>query len=187
MEFRFRPLVDDDLPTMHRWLNEPGIIEWWEGDDVTWERVVRDYSTRRVGDGVEHWIVDHDGVPFGWISCADIDHWPVESQAWRALGVGPHTAGIDYLIGDPGRRALGLGSRMIAAFVRHIVFGLHPTWTQVGADPFSANRASWGALARAGFQFVGTYDEGDEESRLMVFDRPSQTESGLGGEEIRGV
>ena len=41
---RLRPLTDDDLPVLHAWLNEPGVVWWWEGDDVSWEAVVRDYA-----------------------------------------------------------------------------------------------------------------------------------------------
>ena len=41
----FRRLVDADLPMLHGWLNDPKVVEWWEGDDVSWEAVVRDYGS----------------------------------------------------------------------------------------------------------------------------------------------
>lgn len=28
----FRPL-NDDLPVLHGWLNDPAVVQWWEGDD----------------------------------------------------------------------------------------------------------------------------------------------------------
>jgi hypothetical protein len=46
----FRALTDADLPLLHRWLNEPGVVQWWEGEDVTWEAVVR--SSVSPGTGV---------------------------------------------------------------------------------------------------------------------------------------
>jgi acetyl esterase/lipase len=36
MEVTFRRLTDDDLPLLHDWLNESGVVRWWEGDDVSW-------------------------------------------------------------------------------------------------------------------------------------------------------
>ena len=64
----FRQLSDDDLPTLHEWLNEPDIVRWWEGDDVSWDAVVRDYSSAR-GDSTEHWIASLGGRDLGWIQC----------------------------------------------------------------------------------------------------------------------
>ncbi len=171
MALTFRPLAPDDLPLMHRWLNDPDVVRWWEGDDVSWEGVTRDYGPERDLDGVEHWIATLDDRPIGWISCRDIAEWPEESAAWTALGAGPHTAGIDYLIGDAAERGIGLGARMIRQFVIDIGFGRHPDWQQAGADPFTANTRSWGALARTGFTRAGTYGAGADECTLMLVDR----------------
>ena len=71
---------------MHQWLNDPEIVQWWEGDDVTWAGVVTDYSPEREPDGVEHWIASLDDRPIGWISCGDVAQWPDESARWTALG-----------------------------------------------------------------------------------------------------
>lgn len=62
---------------------------------------------------------------------------------------------------------------MIAAFVDQVVFGLHPAWTQVAANPFVANGASWGALAKAGFRHVGDHDDRLGPCRLMARYRPA--------------
>ena len=83
-------------------------------------------------------------------------------------------AGIDYLIGDPAGRGQGLGSTMIRGFVGDVVFGLHPEWTQACASPYAANTASWRALEKAGFHFVGTVDDEDGPCRLMVLNRPPE-------------
>lgn len=145
MRVAFRPTTDDDLPLLHGWLNEPGVVEWWEGDDVSWDGVVRDYGSAR-GDGTEHFVVLLDDRPVGWI------------QTWLPEGDGD-TVGIDYLIGDPADRGHGLGSAMIRAFVETELAG----WRRITADPEHGNRASRGALRRAGF-----VPEGD----LLVLERP---------------
>ena len=170
MEVRFRRLVADDLVLLHRWLNEPGVVRWWEGEDVSWDAVVRDYDPD-AGDSTEHWIAVVDGVDRGWIQCYPAADEPEETDPWWALGIDRDAAGIDYLVGEPSDRGSGIGSAIIRAFVADVVFGLHPTWTQACAAPFAANVASWRALEKAGFRFVGTVEDDDGPCRLMAVDR----------------
>src|SRR5438270_10033736 len=149
VDVTFRPLGDDDLPTMHRWLNEPGVVRWWEGDDVSWDAVVRDYGPANP-DSTEHWIASVDGRDIGWMqSYATVDE-PEDSAPLWALGVHRTAAGIDYLIGEPADRGRGLGTAIIRAFVADVVFGLHPGWSQACSAPHVENVASWRALEKAG-------------------------------------
>lgn len=169
----FRRLQEADFDLMHRWLNEPGVVEWWEGDDVSPEAVRRHYFAE-VEDGVEHWLALEDQKPFGWIQCYPVTANPEECAAWYSHGVPETTAGIDYLIGEAGQRGSGRGSTMIDQFVDEVVFGLHPDWTHVGAGPFSANERSWGALANAGFLHVGTIADPEGPLHLMIRARPGE-------------
>jgi RimJ/RimL family protein N-acetyltransferase len=171
----FRRLRDDDLELLHGWLNEPGVVRWWEGEDVSWHAVVRTYGSASA-DATEHWIASADGRDVGWIQCyAAADHAEDdEVQHWWRLGVAPTAAGIDYLIGDPGDRGRGLGSAMIRAFVDEVVFGRHPGWTEVCASPYAANAASCRALERAGFEPVGTFADPDGPCLLMRRAGPSR-------------
>lgn len=66
MPWRFRPVTHDDLPMLHRWLNEPGVVRWWEGDDVSWDAVVREYGPANP-DSTEHWVAAVDGEDICWI------------------------------------------------------------------------------------------------------------------------
>jgi aminoglycoside 6'-N-acetyltransferase len=185
----FRRLVDDDLPLLHRWLNDPGVVRWWEGDDVSWAAVVREYGSTSE-DSTEHWVAMLEGRPVGWIQCyATADHEDErEVQQWRALGVARTAAGIDYLIGDPGERGRGWGAAMIRAFVAEVVFGGHPAWSQVGASPQLANVASWRALQRAGFVNAGDFEDEVGTCRLMLHDRSSiGPVDGRAGEDGRGA
>lgn len=148
MEVTFRRLVDDDLPMLHRWLNDPAVVEWWEGDDVSWDAVVCDYGSP-AADATEFWIASSDGSDVGWIQCYPAVDEPEESEPWFALGVDRTAAGIDYLIGEAAYRGRGLGSAMIRTFVTDVVFGLHPQWSQACAAPQADNVASWRALEKA--------------------------------------
>jgi RimJ/RimL family protein N-acetyltransferase len=171
----FRPLTDDDLPMLHRWLNEPGIVAWWEGDDVTREGVQRQYgSAARADDSVRLHIAELDGRPVGWIQCwflADED----DVEGWVERGFGTATtAGIDYLVASPDDRGAGLGTAMIDAYVVRVVFGEHPWITTVGSDPDQDNERSWRALASAGFREVGPLAAGGRTYRLMRRDRAGE-------------
>lgn len=158
----FRRLTDHDLPLLHRWLNDPGVVRWWEGDDVSWDAVVADYGTANP-DPVEHWLATLDGDPVAWLDLyGTADHEEEdEVRAWRALGVGPDAAGIDYLVGEPGSRGRGLGSAIIDRFVTQVVFAPDRPWTTVHASPQAANVASCRALERAGFRELGTFEDPD--------------------------
>lgn len=170
----FRRVGDSDLPLLHEWLNDPGVVRWWEGDDVTMAGVTDTYGSSREDQSTEHWLGQLDGQPIGWICC-----WPVtdgleESEPWFPLGVEQTAAGIDYLIGAPQARGKGLGSTMIRSFVEDVVFGQHD-WSQAAASPFTANVASCRALAKAGFRLAGEVTYGDNNPdgpcSLMVKDR----------------
>lgn len=165
----FRRLAGTDLAMLHGWLNEPGVVRWWEGDDVSWPAVVRDYGSTT--DATEHWIASLDGTDVGWTQCWPVAAEPEEAAPWMALGVDGTAAGIDYLLGDPARRGRGLGSAMIRDFVADVVFGLHPAWTQACASPLADNVASWRALEKAGFRFAGVVGDRSGPCRLMVADR----------------
>ena len=170
---RFRPLCDDDLPMLHTWLNDPGVVPWWEGEDVSMVAVGRDYGSNNT-EPVEYWIaVDDDIGDVGWIQCYAIasflDHPDGdEARKWVEHGVPETAVGIDYLVGSSDLRGQGVGTTMIAEFVEQIVFGRHPVWDVVCASPTAANTASWRALARAGFERMATFPHGDVSCNLMV-------------------
>ncbi|HSK21875.1 MAG TPA: GNAT family N-acetyltransferase, partial [Egicoccus sp.] len=96
----FRRLTDDDLPLLHAWLNEPGVVRWWEGDDVSWAAVVHHYGSAAT-DPVEHWLACVAGTPVAWIQCYAAASFAdeAETRAWFAMGIEPTAAGIDYLVG----------------------------------------------------------------------------------------
>ncbi|MEM1115423.1 MAG: GNAT family N-acetyltransferase [Bacteroidota bacterium] len=164
----FRPLAEGDLRLLHRWLNDPAVVQWWEGEDVSWPAVVRDYGPGH-GDPVEHWLALLDGAPLGWLQCyTAADLVDEETGLWADHLDLATTAGIDYLVGSDAPRGRGLGAAMIRAFVRDVVFAAHRTWTLAAAGPFEANVASWRALAKAGFRRLAVLDDEDGPCVLMA-------------------
>jgi aminoglycoside 6'-N-acetyltransferase len=165
-------MTDDDLPLLHRWLNEPGVVRWWEGDDVSWAGVVDEYSEAAADPHVEYWLALVGGREVGWAQLWPTADEPDEVQPWWDAGVARASGSIDYLVGEPGDRRRGVGSAMIRAFVRDVAFPRHPQWVQVAVAPLAANTASWRALEKAGFRFLAEVPDRFGPARLMVIDRP---------------
>lgn len=157
---------------LHGWLNDPAVVEWWEGQDVTLTGVRR-YYFEPSWPSREQWIALLDDEPVGWLQCYLAKENLDETENWWDFDVDHTAAGIDYLVANTARRGAGLGSQMIGAFARDIVLGRHPEWTQVCAGPFAANVASCRALEKAGFRFVALIEDDEDEGpcQLMSLDR----------------
>lgn len=143
----------DDLEMLHEWLNEPGVVRWWEGEDVSLDAVKRAYAPD-ADPFTDHWIAMLEGVDVGWVQCWPVYAFPAETDPWVRHGVAPTAAGIDYLIAAPQDRGQGLGSEMIDTFVTEVIFDAASDFPQVCASPFAANAGSIGALRKAAFTHV---------------------------------
>jgi RimJ/RimL family protein N-acetyltransferase len=158
----FRPLARADLPRLRDWLNEPHVAAWWGAgtgpdglggagaDAATLEQVEAEYGDAIDGSGTtRHFVIVVDGTPVGliqWYRLGDEPDYAAEVGE-------PDGAGVDLLIGDPDRTGHGLGSEVIDAFVRTVVFrdaGIE----RCVAGPDVRNGRSVGAFRRAGFRWV---------------------------------
>lgn len=173
--FAFRRLVAGDLPRLHRWLNDPGVVAWWEGDDVTWAGVRETYGAPGVG-AQEHSIALLEGLPFGWVQCYLLADEP-DDAAWFARAFDPgagfdptSTGTIDYLVGNAADRGRGLGAAMLRAYVAG-VFATHPSWDTLVVAPQRANEASWRSLAAAGFAVGLVLDDPMGPCQVMLLRR----------------
>ena len=162
---------------MHRWLNDPEIVEWWEGDDVSWAGVLENYQPEPAGT-LEHWIVEERDRPIGWIQTYDFHQ---EHDAIPAVfDVHARAAGLDFLIGEPADRRRGLGRQMLRTFVDQELFASHAEWAQAVADPHIENVASRRALEHAGFHELGVI-----EDRWMLMARDRAVHVDFGQRAIR--
>ncbi|GII84709.1 hypothetical protein Ssi03_26990 [Sphaerisporangium siamense] len=156
----WRRLTEQDFPLLREWLEQPHVARWWN-HDTSPEGVARDFGPATRGeDPSEDLLVFHDGRPLGLVQrskYADVPEYVAELAP--VVKVPEGAVGIDYLIGDPARVGVGLGTEMIRTVVER-------TWTDIPAAtcvlvPVSAaNRRSWRALEKAGLRRVA---EGDLE------------------------
>jgi RimJ/RimL family protein N-acetyltransferase len=159
----FRPLTENDLPLMHRWLHTPHVHEWWgEGKPPpSFDEVVEKYSPRlNAEDPTDCYIMIVDGTPVGFIQAYMIaDHPEYAAQ----VAVDADAAGVDLFIGEDAYVHRGLGAMILRAFLRGIVFGA------MGADsciigPDERNAIAIRAYEKAGFRYLKTVHIPDEEA-----------------------
>ena len=64
----FRWLTEDDLPMMHRWLNEGQSFQWYGLKPTTIDEVRREYEPNLNGQGdVLAMIATYGGQPIGYV------------------------------------------------------------------------------------------------------------------------
>ena len=158
----FPALTVDDLPRLREWLNTPHVYEWWGvssgpgslgglGADTATDS--QDYEKYAPGldpgaAGTRRHIITVDGTAVGliqWYALAD------EPEYATVIGeTAPGGAGIDLFIGEPTRVNRGLGSEVLDAFVREVVFA-DPAITHAVGAPHPDNARSCRAFEKAGF------------------------------------
>ena len=162
-EISFRPLVRDDLPTVHEWLQRPHVSEWWGSND-TYEKVENDHLPAIEGrEPVRMFVIVLDGRSIGVIQTYRVDDFP---DYWPGQ-TGLDQAGIDLYIADPEFLGRGLGPEMIRRFADEVMF-VDPGITACIADPDLANTRSVRAFEKAGFEAVGGLDRAGDRPRVLV-------------------
>ncbi|GGY70612.1 N-acetyltransferase [Streptomyces olivaceoviridis] len=165
--FRLMPLrLDQDLPLVHRWMNDPAVAEFWELAGPR-NRTEDHLRAQLQGDGRSAPCLGVlDGTPMSYweIYRADLDplarHYPVR----------PHDTGVHLLVGDAADRGRGLGSVLLRA-VADLILDRRPTCARVVAEPDLRNTPSIAAFLSAGFRFAAEVDLPDKRAALVIRDR----------------
>jgi RimJ/RimL family protein N-acetyltransferase len=165
-QISFRPLAEADFALLHRWLNTPHVLEWWDKPGPSLEQVEEKYRPRVEGrEGTDCYLVLHRGSPIGMIQTYLIDDHP---EYAAQVQVGSGAAGIDLFIGEPASVHRGLGAGVLRAFLRDIVFS-RPEVTNCVIGPAVSNRAAIRAYEKAGFIYLKTVQVvGEEEPEYLM-------------------
>lgn len=162
---QFRPLVADDLRLLHEWLQRDHVRRWWSKHPM-YEDVVDEYLPAIEGDDpTDLYVIVLGERPVGFIQTYLVDDY----SEWAALvDVGPGAAGVDLFIADAELIGRGIGTEVLRAFTREIVFA-RPATTLCIADPEALNSASIRAFEKAGFRRVRDFvDPSDNELHALV-------------------
>jgi RimJ/RimL family protein N-acetyltransferase len=164
-EIGFRPLGRDDLGLMYEWLRREHVRRWWD-EHESYEDVAEHYLPAIEGRRpVDLYLILLDGQPIGFIQA----YLVAEHPDFAALvGLGAGVAGADLFIGEEELIGKGLGSEVLRAFVRDVVFA-RPATTACIADPDVRNAASLRAFEKSGFRRVGEFlDPQDGQLHAIV-------------------
>lgn len=158
----FRRLARGDFPLLSQWLAADHVNPWWrEPHDL--KSIEERYGPSLDGeDPTEVFVVENDGEAIGMIQ----RYLHRDDPEWRRVvagtGVPSDAAGIDYLIGEKSAIGEGLGTEMIERFVGE-TFDRYRDTSAIAVDVLQANRRSWRALEKAGFERIwsGRLDSDD--------------------------
>ncbi len=144
--FTFHQLEASNLPLLHDWLQRPHVREWW-GDPGSLREVTAHYlPCTQPGATTRAWIAHLGTEPIGFIQ----DYVVIDSgDGWWENETDPGARGIDQYLANPEQLGRGLGSAMVAAFVRQLF--ADPSVTQIQTDPSPHNLRAIRSYQRAGF------------------------------------
>lgn len=170
-EYDFRPLTEEDLPLVRRWLLEPHVSRWWDDDPAATypDDELAEYRERihGRGDPTDHFLIRYDGLPLGLIQSYRIDD---DAAYADALALDAPAVGIDVFIGEPDQIGHGHGARLLRAFLRDIVFARYDV-DECVIGPSVRNASAVRAYEKAGFRFlkdVHVPDEAEPERLLRI-------------------
>jgi aminoglycoside 6'-N-acetyltransferase len=146
----FRPLAKSDLQVLHHWLNEQEVLTWYAKQPPSIADVHAKYLPRIDAlDPVHVYVFAAGGDDAGLIQRYLVEDFPAYA---RAVQADFEWVGVDFFIGEPRFRGVGLGAQVVDAFVTEFVFRAgHYTCC---SSPAAANERSIRTLVRAGFRHV---------------------------------
>ena len=156
-----RPLTKEDLVLLHAWLNDPEIMQYWDGRDhpATFDRVETRF--RKSVDGSDRdahrYMIEVEDA--GKKRCIGlIQYARVHTRAKNSQ--------LDVLIGDPAFRDGGYGADAVHVLLAHLFVGLklHRVWFTIRANNERAMRSA----ERVGFVREGVLREHDQLEGQLV-------------------
>jgi len=156
----------DDFPALATWLRAPHVEAWFpwlHGETAAIEAVEAEYGPCIDGDDpTELFVIETDGGPVGFIQRYRISDNPSWVTALAVVGDTSAAVGFDYAIGVLDATGRGVGSEAIRQLVAD-TFSSYPDVDSVVVALQQANRASWRALERVGFErrWAGLLDSPD--------------------------
>ncbi len=139
-------MTTDDLPLLFRWMNAPHVKPWWNTES-SWDEFQKNYRRNIADPKVFPFIVDHNGLPIGYIN-----YWFVEDDPNFIHLYAPDTIGTDQLIGEIEFVGKGHGPAFVKLFTDNLL--REKKTSIVMTDPDLKNEAAIKPYGKAGFSAV---------------------------------
>lgn len=167
MKIDFRRLDEEDLPLLHEWLQRDHVTRWWDKHQ-TYEEVASHYLPAISGtDPTDLYVIELDGHAAGFIQTYLVSDY---AEYAALVDAGEQVAGVDLFLANADQTGRGLGSRVLVAFVKDVVFA-RPTIRACIADPAVDNAASIRAFEKPGFTRVRELRDPDDKHPLHMLMR----------------
>lgn len=160
----FRPLANDDLPLLLRWLGDPDVSPWYEEGALTLANIQSKYAPRILGtDTTRAFVIEMDSQKVSYIQC----YWIADEPDYaRQLALPPMpepgAVGTDLFIGEEAFRNRGWGTPILRAFHRQIVFGEMQASVAIIA-PSPDNHRAIRVYEKLGFRWLKTVSIVDDD------------------------
>jgi RimJ/RimL family protein N-acetyltransferase len=152
----FQKLTEADLPIIHKWLNTPEIARWvkWDDKDYPSFKFVQKHWLPRIrgSDPTKCYTVVYNRIKIAFIQTGLLADDP---QYQHAFELGFNAAAVDIFIGEEDYIHKGLGSVIIEAFLKDIVFSIYDV-EACTIDPEPENKIAIRAYEKAGFRYLKT-------------------------------
>jgi RimJ/RimL family protein N-acetyltransferase len=150
---RLRPMTEDDWDLLYKWNNDPDVLYWAEGDDIT-SRTLHEVQDlyRTVSRSAFCFVIEADGALVG-------ECWLQEMNVTRIIEQHPglDCRRIDLMIGEKQLWGQGIGTEAIRLLTG---FGFHQQSADAlfGCFVSDNNPRSYRAFQRVGYQIVETIE-----------------------------
>lgn len=169
--FDFRPLLETDLPLVHRWHNTPHVMPWF-GGARSFDDIAEEYAEYL--DPHQHiraYVIEDAGRPIGVLNWERFGDAPAFQATYGIED--PNSVNCDMLLGEADVAHRGWGATILREFLKRIVF-IHPHLTSCVIDPVPDNSIAIRMYEKAGFQFVRACPEDGEGNALYLMELPRE-------------
>lgn len=155
----FRRINRDDLPLLHRWLNQDFVNQWYNDGPATLAEIEETYLPYIEGTKPTLGFVIYLGErPIGYVQTYRMRDYPSYQEA---IDYREEAAGVDIFIGEREFIHRGYGSTIIRQFIAEVVQpAFHLDKCVLGPEP--ENKAAIRAYEKAGFRHLRTGLNKDE-------------------------
>ena len=154
--FVLRPVTEEDVPQIEKWLYAPHVSPWFEDAD-DWLTEIRG----RAGEFsfLRHFVAVENDTPFAF--CQYYDCYDARED-WYAVDAPGQVFSIDYMIGEPAYLGKGYGQALVAALSGMVKARESGAW-EIIVQPDEQNAKSIRVLEANGYRYdggVGYYRKG---------------------------
>lgn len=167
----FTPLNESHIPLLKEWLSAGEAQRWCGSDEPeSMAGLRRRYLVDKPAGGTRSVVIHHDGIPIGHLQYYRVADYP----EWGSLvSAEPGDYGLDLFLGRDDRIGRGLGTRIVRAALRELVFS-RPDATRCLLGPSPENGRAIRCYEKCGFRHLRTVTaETGEQEYVMAIERPA--------------